>query len=291
MGKIEKIAVLLTCFNRAETTLKCLGALYSQVLPVGIELETYLVDDRSNDGTGDAVREQFSDVNIIQGDGNLYWCGGMRLAWAEAMKEGYDYYLWLNDDTVLYPGTIKTLLQTAYDLEKVESTDGIVVGSTCDSKTGKLTYGGVVRTSKWRLLDFRKVVPTDKMLKCDTMNGNCVFIPQKIANDIGNLSSEFTHAIGDMDYGLRALRKGIPIYVAPGFIGECSNNMPSNWTSPEVSFKERVKLARSPKGLPPDQWSIFVRRHAGILWPYYIFTLRLRIMFPQLWYWRRNIFG
>ena len=291
MRQIKNLAVLLTCFNRRETTLKCLRSLYGQTLSDDIEIETYLVDDGCTDGTGDAVKKQFPNVNIIQSDGNLFWCGGMRLAWAEAMRVGYDYYIWLNDDTILYPGAIKTLIKTVCDLKKVERTAGIVVGSTCDPETGKLTYGGVVRTSKWRPLNLRKVVPSDKLLKCDTMNGNCVLIPKEVANDVGNISLEFTHTMGDIDYGFRAFRKGVPIYVAPGNIGECSNNPAARWTNPEVNFKERLREVRSPKGLPPDEWSIFVRRHAGILWPYYIFTLRLRTMFPYLWCWRRKIFG
>lgn len=41
------------------------------------------------------------------------------------------------------------------------------------------------------------------------MNGNCVFIPSEIVNAIGNLDPIFSHAMGDIDYGLRAQKKGL----------------------------------------------------------------------------------
>ena len=70
------IAVLITCFNRRETTLRCLRALYEQELPAGAMLRVVLTDDGSSDGTGDAVRTEFPGVVVLQGDGNQYWVGG-----------------------------------------------------------------------------------------------------------------------------------------------------------------------------------------------------------------------
>ena len=40
----------------------------------------------------------------------------MRVAFAEAMRSGFDYYLWLNDDTGLYPKALYTLLEASEKL-------------------------------------------------------------------------------------------------------------------------------------------------------------------------------
>lgn len=37
----------------------------------------------------------------------------MYTAWQEAAKKDYDFYLWLNDDTFVYPNMLSTLLQAA----------------------------------------------------------------------------------------------------------------------------------------------------------------------------------
>ena len=281
MTSIQRLAVLITCYNRRETTLHCMRALYDQELHEGVRFEIYLVDDGCTDGTGDAVRSRFIDVKILKGDGSLYWCGGMRFAWAEAMKEDYDYYLWLNDDTLLLPGAIQTLLSTAQEVREKEGREGIIVGSTCDPDTGKQTYGGVRRIDK--TLGFRLIEPTDKPQCCDTMNGNCVLVPNAVARVTGNLSGRFTHAIGDMDYGLRAGKDGFSCWIAPGYVGECRKNPPPDWTNPETPLRERLKNLHDPKGLPPGEWIEFAKRHAGFWWPLYAMKLWLRVLFPRFW--------
>ena len=97
----SKVAVLLTCHNRVEKTLKCLSKLFGQQVDESVKVTVYLVDDGSTDGTGIAVKDRYPDINVIYGDGSLFWNGGMHQAFAEALKVGFDYYLWLNDDTNL----------------------------------------------------------------------------------------------------------------------------------------------------------------------------------------------
>src|SRR5947209_5393100 len=92
-----KVAVLLTCFNRAETTRRGVASLMKSDRR-GVSLRLFAVDDMSTDHTR-AVLESFGDqVEVIRGTGNLYWAGGMRLAEDYAARWSPDYYLWFNDD-------------------------------------------------------------------------------------------------------------------------------------------------------------------------------------------------
>jgi GT2 family glycosyltransferase len=280
----RRIAVLMTCHNRRVKTIACLNTLFNQELDEKCQLFVYLVDDGCTDGTGKAVRAQFSDVKILQGDGSLYWCGGMRVAWVEAMKNDYDYYLWLNDDTILFPNAINILFKTAQHKIKDNSGVGIFVGSIWDKKRECHSYGGHVQIRKKNPFDLRRVIPADVPLPCDTFNGNCVLIASQAAISLGNLSSEFTHGIADTDYGLRARKAGIPCWVAPGYLGICSINYESNdWANPELPMAKRWKLLHSPKGIPPREWIILTKRHAGYRWPIFVVKLYLRCLFPKVW--------
>ena len=99
---MKRIAILMTCFNRSETTLRCLKSIVSQKLPNGFETKIYLVDDGSPDKTGTLVKEMFPNVRVINGNGKLFWTKGMALAWKTAAADAdSDYYLWLNDDVTL----------------------------------------------------------------------------------------------------------------------------------------------------------------------------------------------
>ena len=82
-----KIAVLLACHNRKDKTISCLNSLFNANLFLNYSLEVYLVDDCSTDGTSEAVTNFFPNVNIIRGNGNLYWNQGMRLAWKTSVKK------------------------------------------------------------------------------------------------------------------------------------------------------------------------------------------------------------
>lgn len=263
-----KIAILITCYNRKEKTLACLEALLKNSLPKEYSLEVFLVDDGSTDGTEKAVHERYPQVNIIRGNGSLYWNGGMRVAFAAALEKFFDYYLWLNDDTLLYPTAVATLIKTSRDLQANQGRSVIVVGSTQDESDGRLTYGGVVRPRKWKATTFTLVVPRDVPVKCETMNGNCVLIPREIAEVVGNMEPKFAHAMGDQDYGLRARYAGFSVWVMAGFAGKCSRNAAiGSFNDASLPVSVRLRKMMQPKGLPPSSWRIFTQRHAGIFWP------------------------
>lgn len=278
-----KIATLLTCHNRCKKTLACLGALFQCKMPEGYSLDVFLVDDGSMDGTDTAVRTRYPQVCIIKGDGNLYWNGGMRLAFAAAMDKGFDYYLWLNDDTLLYPTTIETLINTAQCLQAKQRKSVIVVGSTQDANDGRLTYGGVIRPRKWKATTFTLIAPRDVPVECETMNGNCVLVPQEIAQAVGNMDPKYSHAMGDQDYGLRARYAGFAVWVMAGFAGKCSRNtVAGSFTDPSLSVNVRLRKMIQPKGLPPSAWRIFTQRHAGVLWPLFWLWPYAKVMLKGL---------
>ena len=277
------ISVLLTCFNRRPTTLAALERLFRQDCIAEVNLEVFLVDDGSSDGTGDAVKAQFPQVHVVQGDGSLYWNGGMRTAMGLALQRDLDYYVWLNDDTILLPDALRRMLKTEELLRARGLATAIVVGSTCDPRTGLLTYGGVVRSSPWRTLKFALVPPGDTALPCHTMNGNFVLIPRSVAALVGNVSPEFTQSAGDFDYGLRAHRLGCTTWVAPGLVGTCARNpVARTWQDRTLSLRERWANLNSPKGLPPQTWWTFARRHAGLMWPAYAVWPYLKVVASSL---------
>lgn len=259
------IAVLMTCYNRKLTTLDCLSALYQSKLPKGHFMEVFLVDDGSTDGTSEAVHNNFSDVNIIQGDGTLFWNGGMHLAWSHAIEKGHDFYLWLNDDTLLSKDAIKSLLDVQKEMKTKTGKFGVSVGSTRDG-SGGVTYGGKKMVSRFKPLSFNTISPCDVPIPCDTMNGNCVLISKAAVKLLGNLDINYVHTMGDIDYGLRAKRAGIPLWVMAGFAGYCAHNVIVNSLElGRLSVIKRLQTAMTEKKFPPKAWWTLCKRHGGLL--------------------------
>lgn len=270
-SKLKDVAVLITCFNRRETTLRCLRRLAAQDVPPGYRVRVVLTDDGSSDGTGDAVRAAFPDVTVLAGDGNLYWCGGTMQAWNAARPA--DFYFWLNDDVELRPGAIRTLLDV---FEGSHDARTVVVGAACDPDTQRTVTGGMRRKS-WHNVSV--IAPTDVAQACDTLNGNIVLVPRAADEAVGGLDAAYTHFFADGDFGLRCRKAGIPILLAPRHLGECRlNPVESTSFAKTLPLRKRWQKMVGPKGYrPPRQWWAFVKAHAprpkSLYWatPYCLF--------------------
>lgn len=261
------VAAMLTSYNRAETTLRCLKGLYAQAgLSEAFTLDIYLFDDGSPDGTAQRVADAFPRVMLETGDGSSYWNGGMRRAFDKAMAHGYDFYLWVNDDTHLYENAVAELLQTY----RTAGPEAVIVGNIEEPGTGRLSYGGLITPDTNKLRGVSRPPVGGAPGRCDTMNGNCVLIPDAVARRVGNLDETFTHKMADMDYGYRCGKAGAQIWATGRFVGECERHgQKEAWLRPDATLRERFRALTGPKGLPVREWRVFCRRYAGPLWPLY----------------------
>ena len=258
----------MTCHNRVASTARCIEALKAQRI-AGMRLHLVLADDGSTDGTASTVGDMFPAATILSGDGSWYWCGGMRRAFDAAMQEDYDFYLWLNDDTCLDQDALMRLVDAHSSATLKLGVPVMVVGSLRDPRTNALSYGGWRQFSgKLWSKTWRKIEPSaESWTGCDTINGNCVLIPQAVVKNTGNLDPIFTHSMGDMDYGFRARKNGCQIVVAPGYCGTCTiNDNTGLWTDRSLPLFSRWRSLLGPKGMPVQEWGVFAYRYKGPLW-------------------------
>lgn len=277
MKVIARVACLITSHNRKEKTIKCLDYLFAQKgIITDFLIEVFLVDDASVDGTSESVTNLFNQVNIIQGDGNLYWNRGMHLAWETAASvKDFEYYLWLNDDTFLYDNALQNLIAGAI-MTKNESA---ICGSTFSLECQKISYGG--NSIKGELL-----IPNGKLQEAYSFNGNVVLIPKLVFLEVGNLDQRFPHAIGDFDYGLRIRIAQLRSYILGEFVGTCElNSKLPMWCCKDIPLKKRLTSLYSPLGNShPYYYFVFELKHYGILVSIkHFISIHLRLLFPKLW--------
>ena len=271
-----KVSILMTVFNRKAKTLACLKSCYDQIESLKADgryaFSIYMTDDASTDGTSEAVSGQYPDVNIIKGTGSLYWNRGMCAAWDEAAKDDPDFYIWLNDDTVLRPGAFSALMENSAYLKH----KAIVVGTAVDS-AGRYSYGG--RTT------YGKIIPPDPVIPvvCEVFNGNLVLVPKSVYETLGTMDRFYSHSFGDFDYGVRADKAGIISVVAPGILAECDRNpgLPK-WRNAAYPLKERFRALSDPKGRPLKEQFVYDMRLVNVFMATgHLLSLLLKVIFPK----------
>ncbi len=196
--------VIIPVHNRRETTRACLVNLRTQG-----DLESFtvcVVEDASTDGTKEMLAEEFPEAEVVPGDGNLYWGGGIAKGMEHALSRGSEVMVWLNDDCLPHPGSIRTLV------DRVRETKGLCGGVSFDPENPEtITYSGSLTGSH----EGHVRPAVGHFLPVDTINGNVVAIHREVTEAIGILpASRFPHYGGDFIYCLKAHRAGIITEIA-----------------------------------------------------------------------------
>lgn len=259
--KKAQIAVLLTCFNRKEKTLRCIESLKCQEgMP---KFDLYICDDASTDGTKEAVLENMPNAIIIHGTGNLFWSRGMYVAMSAAVKKKYEYYLMINDDVEFF----SEMWQNIFEPFREGKVGVAVVGYTRSRINNRMSYGGrkMIKTRTNYVIGPFVELQTDGYAQCDVANWNCFLIDKIVIKEIGLIDPSYEHGLGDFDYCLRMRKLNKEILVAKCIVGYCENNSKKKtYLDSNIPRLKRIKLMLKPNGFPVKSWFHFVNKHYGI---------------------------
>ena len=282
---MKRIAALYTCHNRKVKTLASLSTLYKAKLKStnDFQLTIYLTDDGSTDGTSKAVKEQFPNVTIIAGSGDLFWSEGMRVSWKKALENNYDAYLLLNDDVEIYDSVFDQLFEAhKYCLNQFNK-PGIYIGATENKNTGELTYSGSLVLNKF-LYTQRRLAPNGNFQSCDLANANIMLVTREVVEQIGIFPEGYSHGISDYHYSLTASINNIPVLVAKAYCGHCLFDHAYIYADfATKSFDERKKILNNPTGLALDSYKKYMRRFFPFRYPFVAFFGWFKLYFPKIY--------
>lgn len=210
--------------NRRQTTLQCLRSL-ARVDKTDLEIHVIIVDDGSTDGTSRAVEKDFPNVQIVRGDGTLFYCGGTNRGISAALERNPDYIVTMNDDAVFHEQFLQRLIKTA------ETNPHSVVGALLllwnephkvfqvDFKW-KTSAAGWFQPENMTAFDFPQ-----KAFEVEGMAGNCILFPVESIKECGLLDEEkFPHNWGDIQYVVRMKKMGWRLLVEPKSYVWCEPN-------------------------------------------------------------------
>ena len=132
---MTEVSIIIVSYNTADITLECIKSVYEKTQ--GVDFEVIVVDNNSQDGSIEAIEQEFPNVNIIKNPINAGFGAANNLAIKQAKGK---YILCLNTDTLLINNAIKIM----YDfMEKKENQNvGACGGYLYNEKYEPVMAGG-----------------------------------------------------------------------------------------------------------------------------------------------------
>jgi N-acetylglucosaminyl-diphospho-decaprenol L-rhamnosyltransferase len=103
-----ELSVLIVCFHDDEVLFPCLSSILDR--PDELAFEVVVVDNASSPATARRLASEYPAVRLVPCEYNSGYAGGNNLAFAHARGR---YVLFLNPDTIVQPGALRTMVQRA----------------------------------------------------------------------------------------------------------------------------------------------------------------------------------
>src|SRR5690554_7554985 len=122
MPESGRVVAVVVAYNRRDLLVEALAALSAQTLPLHAVV---VVDNASEDGSGDAVREVAPYADLVTLPRNTGGAGGFAVGMARALEQHDPTWLWLMDDD-----TIPTETAAAELVAAAESQPGVTIAGS-----------------------------------------------------------------------------------------------------------------------------------------------------------------
>lgn len=218
------LTVIIVSYNTRALTLRCLETLYATTHRT--RFRCILVDNRSADGSAEAVAAAFPQVELIPATENLGFARANNLAAAGTATE---WLLLLNPDTECHEGAVDTLL----DFARAHPEAGIAGGRTV-FPDGSLNPGScMMRITPWSVFcsavgltpvfrgttlfnpEFIGGWKRDSVRRVDIVQGSFFMIPRALWNRLGGFNPRYFMYGEEADMCLRARKLGYRPMITP----------------------------------------------------------------------------
>lgn len=100
------VGIVIPNYNGTQITCECLNSLQKLDYP---NHKIYLVENGSEDRPANLFREKYPHVRVIESPVNLGFAAGSNIGMRQALAEGADYILLLNNDTIAAPDLLSNM--------------------------------------------------------------------------------------------------------------------------------------------------------------------------------------
>jgi GT2 family glycosyltransferase len=207
MDEIE-LSIVIVNWNTCVLLEQCLGAVYQTV--AGLPFEVLVVDNASQDGSLDMIREQYSQVRMIQNENNV----GFARANNQAIRECRgQYILLLNSDAFLEEKSIQKMVDVMALNPQIGILGARLVypdGSSQLSHRPLPTLSSEIKSlfGLDKLPRNHRAESTSGTVETGAVSGACLLARRAVFEQVGAFDESFFLFNEEVDLCCRAVRAG-----------------------------------------------------------------------------------
>lgn len=265
-----RVAIIILNWNGLADTLACLESALALDYP---SVDLIVCDNGSTDDSVPTIRRQFPSVTVLENRANLGFAQGNNVGIRYALEHGADYFLLLNNDTIVDRQLLKALVRTMREHPKAG-----VLGAKIyyHAKPEVIWYAG----SRWNTVDlvtehlganqtdngkdWEEVRPTYHVCGC------ALFSSAAVARRVGLLDPRYFLIWEETDWCERVRKAGYECLVAPQ--AKLWHKVSASFTQAGVGAHARYYDVRNRL--------LFMRSNYGLR---YTLTLFRRTLWKELW--------
>ena len=218
---IPKIYVIVVTYKGKQWYDRCFSSLRESTLLV----QTIVVDNASNDGSVEYIREHFPEIHLVESQENLGFGRANNMAMRYALDHGCDYVFLLNQDTWIDADAIQKLV----DVHNHHPEYGILspMHVSPDGKhLNMLIDDGKSRYEKnFELLEGLLCKNSKEVYSVEYVNAAAWLLPRKTLETVGGFDPIYFHYEEDDDYlnRVRYHKLGIGVCLQARIVHDHSN--------------------------------------------------------------------
>lgn len=202
------LSIIILNYRTLGLVKNCLKAIKDLNLPY--QHEVIVVDNNSQDGSIEYLKEYYFDIKLIESKVNLGFSGGNNLGIKKAQG---NYILILNPDILILSNAIKKMYQFLEEHPqagicgpKLINPDGSLQYSCSRFPNWQLPFyrrtflGKTKRGQKWVNHYFMKDWDHQTNRKVDSLYGACLMVRKKAIDDVGLLDERYFMYLEDLDW-------------------------------------------------------------------------------------------
>lgn len=241
-----RVAIVVVNFNGTDDTHKCLRSLRELDYP---NVEVVLVDNGSKPQVGAEFAAAYPWVRVIQNPVNGGWAGGNNVGVRDALARGAEYFVLLNNDTVVAPNLVTRLLagmSAGYGVVGpvvywMDEPDVVMMDGCTFDADGSASF--FARPA---------IAPAPAITEVEIVYGCCLTTSAEVFRRVGLLDERFFLIHEESDFCLRARRAGFRCGVLPE---------PLVWHKGSSSFQREGKPLQ--RYFDARNLFLLMRKHVG----------------------------